>query len=168
MDSAIFSNHALAAASRRAPVARGLSQRRMPRGEGGFTLLEILLALGILAMLVALAVTNVGRILGGAQDSVAKTFVRESMKTPLTAYRIGVGDYPSTEEGLQALVVAPESKADRWRGPYVDSPGGKIPLDPWGEPYQYRYPGVHNKDSYDLWSKGPDKADGTDDDIGNW
>jgi general secretion pathway protein G len=138
------------------------------RGEAAFTLLEILLALGILAMLVALAVTNVGKILGGAQDSVAKTFVRESMKTPLTAYRISVGDYPSTEEGLQALVTAPEGKADRWKGPYVDVPGGKLPLDPWGEPYQYRYPGVHNKDGYDLWSKGPDKADGTDDDIGNW
>ena len=44
----------------------------------------------------------------------------------------------------------------------------KIPTDPWGEPYQYRYPGVKNKDRYDLWSKGPDKTDGTDDDIGNW
>jgi general secretion pathway protein G len=113
-------------------------------------------------------VTNVGKILGGAQDSVAKTFVRESMKTPLTAYRISLGDYPSTEEGLQALVTAPENKADRWKGPYIDSPGGKLPLDPWGEPYQYRYPGTHNKDGYDLWSKGPDKIDGTDDDIGNW
>jgi general secretion pathway protein G len=142
----------------------GLSRRR----DGGFTLLEILLALGILAMLVALAVTNVGKILGGAQDSVAKTFVRETMKTPLTAYRISVGDYPSTEEGLQALLVAPEGKADRWHGPYADVTGGKFPLDPWGEPYQYRCPGVHNKDGYDLWSKGPDKIDGTDDDIGNW
>lgn len=150
------------------PFRRGPGAGRRARADSGFTLLEILLALGILAMLVALAVTNVGKILGGAQDSVAKTFVRESMKTPLTAYRISVGDYPSTEEGLQALVTAPENKADRWKGPYVDVPGGKLPLDPWGEPYQYRYPGVHNKDGYDLWSKGPDKTDGTDDDIGNW
>jgi general secretion pathway protein G len=167
MDSAISPHQALLAASRPRPVARGLFLRRAPRAEGGFTLLEILLALGILAMLVALAVTNIGKTLGNAQDSVAKTFVRESMKTPLTAYRLSVGDYPSTEEGLQALVTAPENKQG-WRGPYVDSPGGKIPLDPWGEPYQYRYPGTHNKDGYDLWSKGPDKTDGTDDDIGNW
>jgi general secretion pathway protein G len=138
------------------------------RSEEGFTLLEILLALGILAMLVALAVTNVGKILGGAQDSVAKTFVRETMKTPLTAYRISMGDYPSTEEGLQALLTSPEGKSDRWRGPYADVTGGKLPLDPWGEPYQYRCPGTHNKDGFDLWSKGPDKTDGTEDDIGNW
>jgi general secretion pathway protein G len=136
--------------------------------ERGFTLLEILLALAILAMLVTLAVTNVPKIFGGAQASGARLFVRDSMKTSLTAYRIDMGDYPSTDEGLQALITAPENKADRWRGPYVDVTGGKIPLDPWGEPYQYRCPGTHNKDSYDLWSKGPDKVDGTDDDIGNW
>jgi general secretion pathway protein G len=167
MDSVIFQNRVLPAAARPRSVAPRLSQRGAARGEGGFTLLEILLALGILAMLVALAVTNIGKTLGNAQDSVAKTFVRESMKTPLTAYRLSVGDYPSTEQGLQALATAPENTPG-WRGPYIDSPGGKIPLDPWGEPYQYRYPGVHNKDGYDLWSKGPDKTDGTDDDIGNW
>ncbi len=88
------------------------------------------------------------------------------MKTPLVTYRLQMGAYPSTDEGLQALLAAPTGKADRWRGPYVE--GNKIPPDPWGEPYQYKCPGVHNKDGYDLWSKGPDKTDGTDDDIGNW
>ena len=52
--------------------------------------------------------------------------------------------------------------------PYADTPGGKAPLDPWGEPYQYRSPGTHNKTGYDLFSKGPDKTEGTEDDIGNW
>ena len=76
--------------------------------------------------------------------------------------------YPSTAEGMAALLAAPANKSDRWRGPYIDSPGNKAPLDPRGEPYQYRYPGTHNKGSYDLYSKEPDKADGTADDVGNW
>jgi general secretion pathway protein G len=67
---------------------------------------------------------------------------------------------------LQALLTPPSSKADRWHGPYIE--GNNVPIDPWGEPYQYEYPGKHNKAGYDLWSKGPDKQSGTADDIGNW
>lgn len=134
----------------------------------GFTLLEILVVIGIIGLLAGLTIANVGGSFGSSQKSVAEIFVTQSIKTPLLAYRLQMGDYPSTEEGLAALMVAPPGKADRWRGPYLD-PSTKIPLlDPWKEPYQYRYPGVHNKGGYDIWSKGPDKADGTDDDIGNW
>jgi general secretion pathway protein G len=132
----------------------------------GFTLIEILVVLAIVALLAGLTMSKVGNLFSGSQVDVAKIFVTQSLKAPLFAFRAQTGDYPSTEEGLQALFVAPANKADRWRGPYAD---GKYPiLDPWGEPYQYRYPGVHNKNDYDLWSKGPDKADGTDDDVGNW
>lgn len=130
----------------------------------GFTLLEILVVLAIVALLATLAITNVDKIFGDAQSSTAQLFVRESMKTPLTTYRIHMGDYPSTTEGLQALVVRPGTTGN-WRGPYIE---GGVPIDPWGEPYQYRFPGQKNKGSYDLWSKGPDKQSGTDDDIGNW
>ena len=130
-----------------------------------FTLLEILVVLAIIGLLAGLAITNVGKIFGGAQHSTVKIFVSQSMKTSLTTYRIQMGDYPSTAEGLQALVSAPGSKADRWHGPYIE---GKMPKDPWGEDYQYAYPGAKNKSSYDLWSKGPDKQSGTEDDIGNW
>jgi general secretion pathway protein G len=134
----------------------------------GFTLVEILVVLAIIALLVGLTISNVDTLFGGSKKDVAKLFVTTSLKTPLMAYRIQMGDYPSTDEGLQALFVAPANKADRWRGPYV-AEGTKYPLlDPWDEPYQYRCPGVHNKNSYDVWSKGPDKTDGTDDDIGNW
>ena len=122
--------------------------------------------LAIIGLLFGLAVTNVGKIFGGSQQDVAKLFVTQSMQAPLEVYKIHMGDYPSTAEGLQALVTAPANKTDRWRGPYLQD--NKLPTDPWGEPYQYRYPGVHNKNRYDLWSKGPDKADGTEDDIGNW
>jgi len=133
-----------------------------------FTLLEILVVLAIIGLLVGLAVSNVTGILGGNQVKVTQMFVQTTMKTPLTAYRLDMGDYPSTAEGLMALVTAPASKSDRWGGPYLDVKGGKLPADPWQEPYQYRYPGVKNKVGYDLWSKGVDKTDGTPDDIGNW
>lgn len=129
-------------------------------------MLEILVVIAIILLLVGLAVNNVDKLFGGAQTDIAKVFVSSSMKMPLTAYRVDMGGYPSTAEGLQALVSAPQSNADRWRGPYVAE--GKLPNDPWGEKYQYRFPGQRNKGSYDIWSKGPDKQDGTADDIGNW
>lgn len=136
------------------------------RGVEAFTLLEILVVVGIIVLLFSLAVTNVTGIFSGSQKDIAHLFVTQSLQAPLTTYRIHVGDYPSTAEGLQALISPPANKAERWRGPYLQE--NKLPIDPWGEPYQYRYPGVKNKNGYDLWSKGPDKTDGTDDDIGNW
>lgn len=131
-----------------------------------FTLLEIMIALAILSLLVGLAVVNLNGVLGDASVSTANVFVRDSIKLPLTSYRLKMMDYPSTAEGLQALVTAPNGKAEQWTGPYVAD--GKIPVDPWGEPYVYRYPGVKNKNGYDVFSKGPDKTEGTPDDIGNW
>jgi general secretion pathway protein G len=132
----------------------------------GFTMMELLVVLAILGLLAGLAITQLGGIFGGAQASTAQIFVKDTMKTPLFTYRMTMGDYPSTADGLQSLVTPPGSKAGSWRGPYIE--GGKVPLDPWGEPYQYAYPGAKNKMGYDLWSKGPDKQSGTADDIGNW
>jgi general secretion pathway protein G len=136
------------------------SQRR------GFTLVEILVVITIVVLLAGLAIANLNKAFSGSQEQVAKIFVTQSMKTPLFSYKMQMGNYPSTDEGLQALVAAPQGKTDRWRGPYIE--GSTLPLDPWKNPYQYRYPGVHNKDGYDLWSMGPDGKDQTDDDIGNW
>ncbi len=143
-----------------------LTGRRLARK--GFTLLEILIAVAIVGMLVGIAVTNIDKILGVSQEGVAKLFVNESLKTSLVRYRIDIGDYPSTDDGLKALVVAPEGKQDRWRGPYVEAKGGNLPLDPWGTAYQYRYPGTKNTEAYDLFSVGRDKTPDTADDIGNW
>lgn len=138
------------------------------RASSGFTILEILVVLAIIGLLVGLVVTNTDKIFGQSQEAVARIFVRDSLKTPLVRYRIDLGDYPSTSEGLAVLVAAPGSAADKWRGPYMDVAGGKLPVDPWGQPYEYRYPGVKNPGGYDLYSKGPDKTAETADDIGNW
>jgi general secretion pathway protein G len=143
----------------------GALSRLSRRAIRAFTLLEILVVLAILGLLVGVLVVNVtGNLERGSQDT-ARLAVTVTYKAPLTAYRIDMGNYPTTAEGLQALVTAPANKADRWRGPYVE---GKIQQDPWGEPYVYRNPGTKNPSGYDLFSKGPDRAEGTADDVGNW
>lgn len=136
--------------------------------QRGLTLIEILVVLAIIGLLVGVWVANTDKIFGRSQVAIAGIFVRESAKIPLISYRRDVGDYPTTGEGLQALVTAPSNHADSWHGPYIETTGGRLPADPWGEPYQYRYPGTKNTGSYDIYSKGPDHQADTADDIGNW
>jgi general secretion pathway protein G len=136
---------------------------KLRRAARAFTLLEILIALAILGLLVGLVVVDLGKNFSDSQASVAKLFVQDSIKTPLFTYKMQMGSYPSTGGGLQALVTAPSSNADNWRGPYLAD--GKVPLDPWNQPYQYACPGTHNKNGYDVWSKGPPEKPS---DIGNW
>lgn len=138
------------------------------RSAAAFTLIEILVVVAIIGLLAGLFISNTDKIFGQSQEVVARVFVRDSLKTSLVRYKIDLGGYPTTAEGLQALLTPPGDGADRWRGPYVEVSGNRLPVDPWGEPYQYQYPGTHNKDGYDLFSKGPDKTSGTADDIGNW
>lgn len=131
-----------------------------------FTLLEILVVLAIIGLLAGLLITNVDKIFDQSKEATTKLFVNDTMRIALNAYKFSMGDYPSTADGLQALVAAPAAHADKWRGPYITE--NKLPLDPWNESYQYAYPGTHNKGSYDVWSKGKDHQSGTEDDIGNW
>jgi len=136
---------------------------KLRRAARAFTLLEILIAIAILGLLVGLVVADLGGIFNSQQVKISRLFVQDSIKTPLFSYKSDMGSYPSTGDGLQALVTAPGSNADNWHGPYLQD--GKLPLDPWGQPYQYAFPGTHNKTGYDVWSKGPpDKPS----DIGNW
>jgi general secretion pathway protein G len=136
--------------------------------QRGFTLLEILAALGILALLATLAVTQIDKVFGQSQVTVARIFVTDSMRVPLLRYRMDLGDYPTTSQGLGALLTAPEGGAGKWKGPYFESRNAGNPLDPWGQPYEYRFPGTKNTGGYDLFSAGPDRKAGTEDDIGNW
>lgn len=137
------------------------------RNKRAFTVLEILIVLAIIGMIVALGVANFGRIFSSSQEDIARTFVNSALSAPLMAYRRDMGRYPTTEEGLQALITAPAARADRWRGPYVEGGINRL-VDPWGNPYQYRFPGEINPDRFDLFSIGPDTVAGTDDDVGNW
>jgi general secretion pathway protein G len=144
------------------------SSRRFSRRKSGFTLMEILIALAILGLLVGLGVAKFTGIFESSRIDAAGIMVNSSLKLPLETYQMRMGNYPSTAEGLQALITAPSGKEAKWQryGPFLQE--NKIPVDPWGEPYQYEFPGKHNKDRYDVWSKGKDGQSGTADDVGNW
>ena len=139
-------------------------QSRVARRRRGFTLIEVLLVLVILVVLASLAVVAIGPIQRSSRIKAAKAQIG-LLKTPLETFQLDCGNYPLTEQGLQAL-LAPSADATKWNGPYLE--GNLIPLDPWEHPYQYQYPGNRNPSSYDVWSLGPDGVDGTEDDVGNW
>ncbi len=87
----------------------------------------------------------------------------DALDAALTAFETDCGRFPTTEEGLAALMQQPQD-VKNWMGPYLKT----LPKDPWGRPYQYAYPGQHNPAGFDVWSNGPDGRSGTSDDIGNW
>ncbi|HEY0018309.1 MAG TPA: type II secretion system major pseudopilin GspG [Longimicrobium sp.] len=137
------------------------------RARAGFTLIEILVVIAVIAVLATLVAPEVFRHLGSARESTAKSQV-EMLGAALDAYRLDVGRYPTTEEGLAALRTAPAGAGARWRGPYLRK---DVPADPWGNPYQFRSPGQVNPTGYDLLSLGADgKPDGQgeDADIRSW
>ena len=121
-------------------------------GESGFTLLEVLVVIAILGLLIGLVAPAVLRQLGSAKVSVARQSVSQ-LGTVLDMYKLDAGSYPSSSEGLAALVTAPPG-ATNWNGPYVQ--GGKMPIDPWGHGYVYREPSTRPGHEYDLCSPGAD------------
>jgi general secretion pathway protein G len=148
-------------------LRRNRATTRSRRLAPGFTLTEILIAIALLVTIVAVAVTNLTGIFEGGKIDAAKIFVTSEIDTPLLAYKANTGNYPTTEQGLQALIVCPDG-VNGWRGPYLDK--ATLPVDPWGNQYRYTYPSTHGQSigKYDCWSAGPDGQDGTADDIGNW
>ena len=134
------------------------------RSAKAFSLLEILTVLALLAVLFGFLIVNFGGIFDQGSSDAARMFVNNSLEAPLLKYKMDTGGYPTTEQGLAALVSKPAGATGRWNGPYLRDK----PVDPWKMPYQYRYPGTHNPGSYDLWSWGPNRQEGGGDDIGNW
>jgi len=130
----------------------------------GFTLIELLLVLVILATLAAIVLPKVTGRSKQAKITAARTQL-SYFEVALDAFEIDVGRYPTTVEGLRALVERPTSNADGWQQPYLK---GDVPLDQWKNEYVYRCPGQYNQDGYDLQSFGPDGRLGGDDDITNW
>lgn len=128
--------------------------------RNGFTLIEIMLVVIILGVLAAMVVPRLTGRSDEARRSVAKTDIESNLALALDLYETDTGSYP---QQLADLLKAP-SDVQNWKGPYLK----KLPLDPWGHPYVYKYPGAHNTDSYDLLSMGKDGAEGGTDDITNW
>lgn len=127
-----------------------------------FTLVELLLVLVILGVLAALVLPKFTGRTEQARATAAATQI-STFATALDAYEVDTGSYPRGADGLRQL-VSPPSDVTNWRGPYLKS---DIPLDPWGHPYLYDYPGKLNPSGYDLRSAGPDGQLGNADDITN-
>lgn len=135
------------------------------RGEGGFTLIEILVVIAIIALIMSLVGPRVLNYLGESKVKAAKIQI-QSFGSALDLFNLDTGRYPSTAEGLTALVQSPGTLPS-WNGPYLK--GGVLPNDPWGKPYVYRSPGQHGP--YDIVSHGSDSQEGgtgTAADIASW
>lgn len=140
------------------------SEQRRNALRSAFTLMEVLLVLGILGVIMAMVVPKVlGRQRYASIDATKVSIAGLSQALKLYSLDHG-GDFPSAAEGLNVLVKQPAKQDPSWKGPYLE----KEPRDAWGQPLSYVYPGKHNVDSFDIMSAGPDRVAGTVDDIGNW
>ncbi|HEY6941197.1 type II secretion system major pseudopilin GspG [Dokdonella sp.] len=145
--------------SRQSPAPR-------PRAARGFTLIEILVVVVILGILAAIVVPRVMERPGEARITRARQDI-QGIVTALSMYKLDNFAYPSTEQGLDALVTKPsgQPEAPNWKGPYLDHSA----KDPWGHPYQYAQPGQHGSiDVYSFGADGKPGGDGEAADVGNW
>jgi len=134
-----------------------------PRNDKGFTLIEILVVMVIIALLASLVGPRLFPKLGKGKQSTAKAQI-ELLGQALDQFRLDTGRYPTTQEGFTVLVQ--NSNIENWDGPYLKK---SIPVDPWGKPYHYQVPGQHG--DYDIFSYGRDGnpgGDGEDKDIVSW
>jgi len=153
-----------------AALSIGGSKRLFRTGSArGFTLIEILVVIVVIAVLASLVAPNVFRHVGEAKDTAARSQI-EMLGAALDAYRLDNGRYPTTDQGLAALWREPASdpRPRNWRGPYLRK---EVPLDPWQQPYVFKSPGEVNPNGYDLLSYGADAkpgGSGDDADIESW
>ena len=141
-------------------------RRRSIRVQG-FTLIEVIVVLFILLALMAVAVRSYWGIQEKAQRDSTQLYVN-ALADAVRYYQVTVGRFPTTEQGLNALLNPPDDLPDpaKWAGPYLKD--NVQTHDPWGNPYKYVSPGTRTREGFDVWSLGPDGIDGTEDDIGNW
>jgi general secretion pathway protein G len=133
-------------------------------GQSGFTLMELLVVLAILGLLMSLVGPRVLSQLGGAKTKTAAIQIKD-LEQSLEMYKLDVGSFPSSEQGLDVLVEKPAGVVG-WNGPYLKS---DVPLDPWNREYMYTYPG--ERAELDISSYGQDGSaggEGEDSDVGNW
>jgi general secretion pathway protein G len=133
--------------------------------QSGFTLLELLVVLGIIAMLAGIVGPQVMKHMGESKTKAAKVQI-EDLSATMDMYKLDAGSYPNSQQGLQALIEAPDN-AKRWNGPYLSK--SKIPLDPWQNEYHFVSPGEHGK--FDIFSYGADDkegGEGEDRDVNSW
>jgi len=130
----------------------------------GFTLMEMIIVLTIIALLMSMVIFQVTTMSAGSEKTKVRADIL-AFKEMLASYQLDNGTLPTTEQGLKALWSKPtvEPIPPHWHAVLEEET-----LDPWGHSYQYRNPGTHNPDSYDVFSMGPDGLSDTDDDIGNW
>ena len=139
------------------------------RNRRGFTLIELLVVIAIIATLASVVGPAIFGNVGEAKISAAKSQL-QIFALALDSYRLDSDEYPSTQQGLDALRSLPLSSepVKNWKGPYLRQP---VPMDPWGRPYVYAAPGLSNPDSYDLYSLGKDGrpgGSGEDADVTSW
>ena len=131
----------------------------------GFTLIELMIVVIIIAALAAMVVPRLAGRSEQAKIAVAQADVNSNIAMALKLYELDNGNFPSGSQGLNALLTqGAAGSSSNWNGPYLE----KAPVDPWGNIYQYQCPGTHNTMGYDLFSMGKDSMAGTDDDVGNW
>ena len=134
-----------------------------PKRRRGFTLVELLVVMVMIALLAALVGPRLFPKVGKGKQSAAKAQI-ELFGQALDQFRLDAGRYPNTQEGLNALMTNPG--IEKWDGPYLKK---SLPQDPWGKPYHYQCPGTHGE--YDLFSYGRDGSpggDGEDKDVVSW
>jgi general secretion pathway protein G len=136
-------------------------------GRRAFTLLEILLVVGLLALLASFAIPALISSGEAAKKDMARAAVGPSgpLAGAIKLFKFHTNEYPKE---LKYLIEKPSESeiAEKWAGPYLEDIGGL--KDPWGHDYEYNAEGKHNEGKFDLWSRGPDGKDGSEDDINNW
>jgi general secretion pathway protein G len=147
------------------------NQERRPRRKRGFTLIEIMAVVVIMGLLMGIVGTAVFSQIDKARVNTTRAQI-DQLEAALTFYQMDNGRFPTTDQGLQALVEQPTSAPE----PRNYNPAGylrkkQVPRDGWGNPYQYAMPGGNNPEGFDIWSLGADGqpgGTGTDADLGNW